>query len=348
MALSRRVTALLVTWLNWTVWAAESPPQAKKPKMTILFEVPFGESPGQFYFEPSPLGSVLDAYPREFALDSAGNFLFLEPTPAARLTKYTGAGKFAWAFPLADRLPESITASEISPHQLFVTKNGAAVLMSAKGAGGLLLRAYLAYFDAAGSFTRLVPLQGFDPKYFEEGGVSEIDGAGYLLAMRPAGTTEVYAPDGTRSQTINEQASYVDPAGLLFTVTQPIEILKREGGTRKELFVVGAESPKSIEGGNGHGLVWTVRQGEKETKNGRLSYRWSLDLFSFLPSGPSVTFLKTIDLPASEFLALDPGEAILQREKIYGPKIILDEHGFAYMMGRSEQKCWIVKIDPSL
>ena len=77
MALSRRVTALLVTWLNWTVWAAESPPQAKKPKMTILFEVPFRESPGQFYFEPSPLGSVLDSYPREFARDSAANFLFL-------------------------------------------------------------------------------------------------------------------------------------------------------------------------------------------------------------------------------------------------------------------------------
>lgn len=345
MALSHLLTAGLIMSLSWIACteATKKTAQAKKPEMTILFKVPFGESPGQFHFEPSPLGPELDAYPRDFVRDSGGNFIFLEPAPAARLTKYSPSGKFLWAFPLSDRLPDSMAEREVSPHQVFTFGDGSAVLVSAM-AHAARIETYVAYFDAAGSLKRLVPLQGFDAKYFEEGGTSELDGAGYLLAMRPGGTTEVYAHDGRRQHTIDRLVSYVDPTGLLFTATEPVGILNRDGSAGEQITFKGGEAPEMIGGGNGHGLVWAVQHAEEQSQNGRLIDPWSLEVFRFSALPPSADFVRTIELPPSEFQALDPAQSMIRREQVYGPKIIMDDHGAVYVMGRSERECWIVKI----
>lgn len=313
--------------------------------MTVLFEVRFGDSAGQFYFEPSPLGAESDAYPSDFVRDARGDFVFLEPLPAARLTKYSAAGKLLWAFPLTGRLPEPMGESEISPQQVFATDTGVAVMFSAAQAGGSPVRAYLAHFDAAGNLTRVVPLDDFDPQSFHEGGESSMDGVGRLIVMRSGGSTEIYTPAGKREHTIDYLVSYVDSAGLMFTVTEPIQVTAASGGPVRELTFEDGESPEKIDGGNGHGLVWTVRRGEKRIEGDRLIAPWHLKIYWLIRSALSAGFVRRLELPPSVFGVL--GSDSLRREEIYGPKIVMDEHGSVYLLGRSEQKCWMVKVDPA-
>jgi hypothetical protein len=343
----RVVPFLLMAGAALTSGYAASPPSIKSAPPTVLFRIPWGDGPGKFHYQESEMGFELDTYPRKFVRDSQGNFYFLEPGPPARLSKFTGDGHPLYVLDLVKLFPAATSKDVIMPQEIFLrTGDHIAAFIRIYLRAEKREEVYLATFDPTGHKEKLVRYANFRTKPFMPDDSSVLDKDGYLWALCDGKETDVYGPAGDLLRTIPVHASYVDTEGLLFSDSfNSVKIFDRNGGLVGKIPTEGG--PGSTDGVDGimpTGAFYSWRHGDSQTRQGVTTNPRFLDFYRSDPQGKMV-FLSTVILRPSRFRQPNPHSDYVERTALYEDRLVFDDAGNMYFLGRSPKDCWIEKVE---
>lgn len=311
--------------------------------MQKLFTIPYGDGAGRLHYRPNPMGVDIDLFPGKFIRDRGGNFVFLELAPYSRVCRFAPSGELLGEFAVAALLPDSVARVDVKPREIFATGDGKLSILVTASAGDSS-DTYLLFADAGGPLQDLVLLHDFDIALFDAGS-SALDSGGYLWALHAGGPTRVFSPEGALFAEFDLEGSFVDPSGLMYTLTEPIRLCERKGRVVKEFRVEGTATPPDFIDGGHRRTVFHVRRAEDVLDDHRWHMPKSLDLYRADKAAGLLTFLRSVELPDTILTQPNLGIDILYRTEVWGPRVLLEEDGSLYLLGRSEESCWMARID---
>jgi hypothetical protein len=313
-----------------------------------MFRIAWGEGAGKFRYEESEVGFEADVYPRKYVRDQQGNFYFLEPDPPARLSKFSGEGRLLYSVELTKFLPLLTSADVVAAQELYEQSDGTvSVLLRAYLKIERREEIYLAYFDSVGKLRKLVPFPHFQLKSFRTHSASFLDKEGYLWALREGGACDVYAPTGELDRTLAISGSFVDTDGHLYCGFNPAKLYSRLGKLFGQLHYEGpasSEEPEELDGESGTGYVFSWRHLDETQQGDLYTVPRVLDFYRPDINRGKLIYSGTISLPPSKYRVPDPRSDYVERTELYENRIIFDEAGNVYFLGRSPHQCWMEKV----
>jgi hypothetical protein len=104
------------------------------------------------------------------------------------------------------------------------------------------------------------------------------------------------------------------------------------------------EEPEEIDGESGTGYLFSWRHLEATQQGDLYTSPRVLDFYHPDINGGRLVFSGTISLPPSRYRLRDPRSVYVERTELYEDRLIFDEAGNVYFLGRSSQECWMEKV----
>ena len=315
---------------------------------TRMFRIEWGEGPGQFHYQESELGFEGDTFPRKFVRDHDGDFYFLEPGPPARFSKFSSDGHLMNLLELPKVFASLTPRDVITPQELFLRPDGnIAALLRVYLNVEKREEIYLVYFNPTGTQKNLVQFPHFKFASFNSDNDSFLDKDGYLWVLKDGGVCDVYGPTGELLRSLKLSGSFVDSDGHLYSGFSPLKLFGRMGENARELGYEGhsvSEEPDSLQGANGTDLLFSWKHVDKVRQGDLTMSPRILDLYRPVSRYRKLEYIGEATLPPSKSRRSNPRSDYSERTEIYENRLVFDEAGNIYFMGRSPKECWIEKV----
>jgi hypothetical protein len=237
----------------------------------------------------------------------------------------------------------------VTPQELFMRPDGdVAALLRVYLRVEKREEMYLAYFDPAGTLKKIVQFPHFNFAKFQPDNDSFLDKDGYLWALNGGKVSDVYGPAGDLVQSLPHHGSYVDPNGHLYVSGKnPLTRYGRMGEKAGEFFYAGhsrSYEPGYIQGVNGAGFLYSWRQVDEIRKGKIIILPRILEFYRPDVEHGKLEYVGAATLPPSRYRNPDPRSDYVERTELYEDRLIFDDAGNVYFLGRSPKECWIERV----
>jgi hypothetical protein len=316
--------------------------------MNMMFRIEWGDGPGKFRYQESEMGFESDTFPRKYVRDRQGNFYFLEPGPPARLSKFSSDGRLVNLLDLAKIFPALTPNDVITPQELFLQLDGnIAALLRIYLNVEKRKEIYLAYFNPAGTLKSIVQFPQFKFGKFHLDNASFLDKDGYLWVLNDGGVCDIYAPTGELLRSLPRGGSYVGRDGNLYSGFNPLKLYGRGGVRADEMLYEGHPlpgDPEEIDGENSTGFLFSWRHLDKICQGGFTLIPRTLDFYRPDTRHGKLEHVGAATLPPSKYRIPNARSDSVERTELYENRLVFDDAGNVYFLGRSPKECWIERV----
>jgi hypothetical protein len=313
-----------------------------------MFRIEWGDGPGKFRYRESELGFEADTFPRKYVRDRQGNFYFLEPGPPAHLSKFSSDGRLVNLLDLPKVFASLTPRDVITPQELFVQPDdNIAALLRVYLNVEKREEIYLVYFNQTGAMKNIVQFPHFKFASFNPDNDSFLDKDGYLWALKDGGVCDVYGPTGDLVKSLTLSGSYVDSDGHLYSGFNPLKLYGRMGEDAGKLLYDGhlnSGEPEEINGANSTGFLFSWKHAEKIRQSEFTLLPRILEFYRADSRHGKIEYVGAAALPPNKYRTPSPRAGYIERTEIYENRLVFDEWGNVYFLGRSPKECWIEKV----
>jgi len=320
----------------------------KSTGMNMMFRIEWGDGPGKFRYQESEMGFESDTFPRKYVRDRQGNFYFLEPGPPARLSKFSSDGRLVNLLDLAKIFPALTPNDVITPQELFLQLDGnIAALLRVYLNVEERKEIYLAYFNPAGTLKTIVQFPHFKLGSFHLDNASFLDKDGHLWVLNDGGVCDVYGPTGELVQSFPPAGSFVDRDGRLYFGFNPLKLYGRGVEKAEQILYEGHSvpgEPEEIDGANSTGFLYSWRHLDKIRQGEVTAIPRTLNFYRLIMRHGKFEYVGEATLPPSKYRHPNPRSDYVERTELYENRLVFDDAGNVYFLGRSPKECWIERV----